>query len=90
MNSLNIGSRLWRVRSLSLPCRLFLLPTMVFACLILNTVGAGAQTGDDHGNFLNNATNLPLGSSVSGRINSGDDRDVFRLDLSGRSGNTDV
>ena len=66
------------------------LAVSLFLFLILNTVGVGAQTADDHGNYLNNATNLPLGSSVAGRIDPGDDVDVFKLDLSGRSGSTDV
>ena len=45
---------------------------------------------DDHGTSFQTATTLPLGSSIAGRINSGDDRDVFKLDLSGASGTTDV
>ena len=76
--------------SLPLPARLLLLSVSLFLFLILNAVGVGAQTGDDHGNDLNNATNLPLGSSVAGRIDPGDDVDVFKLDLSGRVGATDV
>ena len=79
-------------RSVSLPLavRLLLLAVSLFLFLILNAVGVGAQTTDDHGNYLNNATNLPLGSSVAGRIDPGNDVDVFKLDLSGRSGSTDV
>ena len=79
-------------RSVSLPLavRLLLLAISFFLFLILNAVGVGAQTTDDHGNDLNNATNLPLGSSVAGRIDPGDDVDVFKLDLSGRVGATDV
>ncbi len=50
----------------------------------------GGQAGDDYGNSINNATGLPLGSSIDGRIEPADDQDVFRLDLSGRSGTTDV
>ena len=76
--------------SLPLPARLLLLSVSFFLFLILNAVGVGAQTTDDHGNDLNNATNLPLGSSVAGRIDPGDDVDVFKLDLSGRVGATDV
>ena len=45
---------------------------------------------DDHGHFLDTATTLPLGSSAAGRIDPGYDRDVFKLDLSGTSGTTDV
>ena len=62
----------------------------VVLCLVLNAGGAWVQAADDHGNYLSNATNLPLGSSVAGRIDPGDDRDVFRLDLSRQSGSTDV
>ena len=62
---------------------------MLFCCV----TGAGsvaAQTTDDHGNSFSDATDLSLGSSVAGRIDPGDDRDVFKLDLSGISGTTDV
>ena len=62
----------------------------VVLCLALNAGGAWVQAADDHGNYLSNATNLPLGSSVAGRIDPGDDLDVFRLDLSRQSGSTDV
>lgn len=79
-----------RVHFRKLPRRILLLPSLVFLCLVLNTVGAGAQTSDDHGNTFGSATPLALGSSVAGRIDPGDDVDVFRLDLSSRSGNTDV
>ena len=59
-------------------------------CLVLNTGGVWAQRADDHGDTFATATNLPLGSSVAGRIDPSDDQDIFRLDLSGRSGSTDV
>ncbi len=62
----------------------------VVACLVLNTGGVWGQGTDDHGDTFATATNLPLGSSRAGRIDLSDDRDVFRLDLSGRSGSTDV
>ena len=45
---------------------------------------------DDHGDFPGTATELALGSSKAGRIDPGDERDVFKLDLSGASGDTDV
>lgn len=90
MTPLNTGRRSRRALFLTLPERLLLLTTSVLLCLVLNAAGAGAQTNDDHGNFLNNATNLPLGSSIAGRIDPGDDKDIFRLDLSARVGNTDV
>ena len=45
---------------------------------------------DDHGDFPGTATPLPLGTSVAGRIDPGDDKDFFKLDLSSASGDTDV
>ena len=69
--------------------RMLLLAAVLFCCV----TGAGsltAQTTDDHGNSFSDATDLALGSSVAGRIDPGDDRDVFKLDLSGASGTTDV
>ena len=62
----------------------------VVLCLALNAGGAWVQAADDHGDAFSTATNLPLGSSVAGRIDPGDDQDLFRLDLTGRSGSTDV
>ena len=62
----------------------------VVLCLALNAGGSRVQAADDHGNYLSNATPLPLGSSVAGRIDPSDDLDVFKLDLSRRSGATDV
>ena len=59
---------------------MLLLSVSLFLFLILNTVGAGAQT----------ITPLPLGSSVAGRIDPGDEVDIYELDLSSRSGITDV
>ena len=70
--------------------RILLLAVVVASCFILGTDGAWAQTGDDHGNTGNTATPLPLDSSVNGRINYGLDLDLFKLDLSTLSGNTDV
>ena len=77
-----------RPGSLPFVGRILLLAVLLFLFLILNAVDAGAETTDDHGNYLNNATNLPLGSSVAGRIDPGNDVDIFKLDLSGRSGST--
>ena len=62
----------------------------VALCLALNAGGARVEAADDHGDAFSTATNLPLGSSVAGRIDPSDDQDIFRLDLSGRSGSTDV
>ena len=70
--------------------RLLLLAVSLFLFLILNTVGVAAQTTDDHGNTFGSATPITLGASIAGRIDPGNDVDVFKLDLSGRSGTTDV
>ena len=79
-------------RASSLPSvgRMLLLTVVVSLCLVLSADGAGAQSVDDHGNFLNTATTLSLGVPVAGRISPADDLDVFKLDLSGASGATDV
>ena len=69
---------------------MLLLAVTVSLWFILDTGGAVAQTVDDHGDTSVEATPLPLGSSAAGRINPGSDRDVFKLDLSGASGPTDV
>ena len=70
--------------------RMLLLAAVVSLCLVLSTGGVGAQSVDDHGNFVNTATTLLLGSPIAGRISPGDDLDVFRLDLSRAFGATDV
>ena len=48
------------------------------------------EVADDHGDTPPTATGLPLGGSLAGRIDPLFDRDFFKLDLSGRSGETDV
>ena len=58
--------------------------------LLLSADGAGGQTADDHGDNIGVATPLPLGSSVEGRLDSGEDLDVFRLDLTAESSDADV
>ena len=71
--------------------RVLLLGVIVTCCLRLSTGGVGGQTSsDDHGDTIHTATDLPLGSSVGGRIDPGDDQDVFRLDLSRESSDTDL
>ena len=71
--------------------RVLLLAFTVTCCLSLSTGGVGGQTSsDDHGDTIHTATDLPLGSSVGGRIDPGDDQDVFRLDLSRESSDTDL
>ncbi|MDE2822559.1 MAG: hypothetical protein OXK79_03530, partial [Chloroflexota bacterium] len=77
--------------SSSLAVRTFLFAVaLILMLLLLSAGGAGGQTADDHGNTISTATNLPLGSSIGGRIDPGEDSDVFRLDLSSASGTTDV
>ena len=59
--------------------------------LVLSTSDVGGQTvEDDHGDSYDVATLIELGSSLSGRIDPGDDRDVFKIDLSDASGETDL
>ncbi len=58
--------------------------------MILPTRGVEGQTSDDHGNGIATASELTLGTFIKGRIDSHDDQDVFRLDLSGAWGTTDV
>ena len=70
--------------------RTFLVAISVVFCLMLSTDGAGGLASDDHGDTLSTATNLLLGSSIGGRIDPANDKDVFRLDLSRASGITDV
>ena len=63
---------------------------LIALCFILSAGVAAAQTADDHGDTFATATPLSLGSSMAGRIDHGDDHDVFEIDLSGASGPTDV
>ena len=79
-----------RADSLPFATRTLLLAVSLFLFLTLNAVGATAQTGDDHGNTFDSATPISLGSSIAGRIDPGDDVDIFKLDLSSRVGATDV
>ena len=57
---------------------------------LLNVGAAGGQAADDHSNTIAAATPLALGSSVEGSLDTGEDRDVFRLDLTAQSSDTDV
>ena len=54
--------------------RIFLLAALLFFCFITGVGTVTAQTDDD----FNNATDLPLGSSIAGRIDPGDGRDCLQ------------
>ena len=58
--------------------------------LIASTYDIQGQSPDDHGNTPATATPIELGDSVVGRIDPGDDMEVFEIDLSQASGVTDV
>ena len=63
----------------------------IASLLVLSTGDAGGQTvEDDHGDAYDTATPIELGSSADGRIDPGDDRDVFKIDLSDATGETDL
>ena len=70
--------------------RTTILLAIISLLFVMSSGGVGGQAGDDHGNGISTATGLPLGSSIEGGIYPADDQDVFRLDLSGTSGTTDV
>ena len=71
--------------------RTLIFTAAVASLLVLSSGGAGGQTvEDDHGDDYDTATLVELGSSVDGRIDPGDDRDVFKIDLSDASGPTDL
>ena len=55
---------------------------LIALCLILSADVVAAQSADDHGDTFATATPLSLGSSIAGRIETGNDMDVFKLDLS--------
>ena len=59
----------------------------LFLCLVLITGDAWAQTPDDHGNTLGDATPITLGTTVTGLIDPGGDVDVFRFEI---TASTDV
>ncbi len=82
---------LQRAPSLSSTARLLPIAALVALGFLLIASSAGGQTvADDHGNSFDSATLVALGSSVEGRIDPGDDRDVFKFDLSDASGPTDL
>ena len=79
-----------RTSSLPFAWRTILLAASIVFCLVLSSDRAGGQSYDDHGDTPATATLITLGTSVYGRIDPGDDTDVFKIDLSRASGPTDV
>ena len=80
-----------RVHSLSSAARALLAAASVALGFLLIASNVGGQTdGDDHGDSFDTATLVELGTSVEARIDTGDDRDVFKFDLSDASGPTDL
>ncbi len=80
-------------RSPSLPSvarALLIAATVAFGFLLIASNAGGQTGGDDHGNTFGTATLVELGTSVEARIDPGDDRDVFKIDLSEASGPTDL
>ena len=62
----------------------------VALCQVVSPGEVAGQQTDRHGDTFATATPLTLGSSVPGHLHDGDDWDVFRIDLSGASGTTDI
>ncbi len=80
-----------RDHSLPSAAKAFLAAISVAFGFLLIASNVGGQTGgDDHGNSFDTATLVELGTSVEARIDPGDDRDVFKFDLSDASGTTDL
>ena len=80
-------------RSPSLPSvarALLTVAAVAFGFLLIASNAGGQTGGDDHGNTFGTATLVELGTSVEARIDPGDDRDVFKIDLSEASGPTDL
>ena len=64
---------------------------VIASSLVLSTGDAGGQSViDDHGDSYDTATLIELGTSLEGSIDPGDDRDVFKIDLSDATGETDL
>ena len=80
----------WTLSSAPSKLRVFLLVGYFALWFGVSTNGVVAEESDDHGDTIDSATSLALGSSVDGRIDPEDDQDVFQLDLSSQSSDTDV
>ena len=70
--------------------RVLTLAVAVALCMVVSPGEVQGQQTDRHGDTFATATPLTLGSSVPGHLHDGDDWDVFRIDLSGASGTTDI
>lgn len=70
--------------------RIVILTALAVTFFIGGTYSIQGQTPDDHGNTPATATPISLGDSVVGRIDPGDDMDVFEIDLSHATGTTDI
>ena len=80
-----------RAQSLpSAPTMLLVAASVALGFILMASSVGGQTSGDDHGNSFETATLVALGSSVEGRIDPGDERDVFKFDLSDASGPTDL
>ncbi len=80
-----------RMSSPSSITTVFLLTASLTLCLILGGGDVGAQEAvDDHGDTLATATAMAVGTSTLGRIDPGNDMDVFKIDLSRASRTTDL
>ena len=76
---------LFKFPSIPSPSRMMPLAVLLFLCFILTASEAKAQTLDDHGNTLDDATPITLGTTVTGLIDPGGDVDVFRFEINGAS-----
>ena len=70
--------------------KILVLAACLALCFSLSGDRTAAQRGDSHGDTFATATPVALGSSTPGYLHDGDDWDVFKLDLSGESGTTDI
>ncbi|MCY4581709.1 MAG: S8 family serine peptidase [Chloroflexi bacterium] len=83
---------LWRRRLdlLRSAGRVALLAASLALCFVVSADRTEAQQDDRHGETFATATPVTLGSTIQGYLHDSDDWDVFKLDLSGESGTTDI